>query len=44
MSCLARGQSVDQFGQRVDRLAELLALVAQRPEHGVQVVDHLPIS
>ncbi len=42
MSCLRVCQALHQFGERVDRLGELVALVAQRPEHGVEVDDDLP--
>ena len=42
MSVLRAAKPVDQLGQRVDGLAELLALLAQRAQHGVEVDDHLP--
>ena len=42
MSFLAGLQALHQFGERVDCLCELVALVAERPQHGVQVDDDLP--
>ena len=42
MSVLRAAKPVHEFGQRVDRFAELLALTAQRSQHGVEVDDHLP--
>lgn len=38
---IAVGQGVGEFGQRVDGLAELLAVVGQGPQHGVEVGDDL---